>query len=121
MIYLLPAGGVVDDGADEDEPLVEPDGVVVVAPDPVELDPVVVSVERDGAVPGDADGVRSVPGRSPTRSLRSVQPVITAAPRARTNTALSNFAFGTPPPVMAPRVVSDSCNGSATYLLPLVH
>ena len=107
---VLDAGGAVDDGVDEDEPLgLESDGDVVVAPEPlVELEPVVVSVERvvsgerDGTVPGDADGVRSVVGRSPMRSLRdSLQPVISVAPRARANTALSNFFILELPPVMA--------------------
>ena len=79
--YLLPDGGVVDDGDDE----------------LLELEPVVVSVERDGA-PGEADGVRSVPGRSPTRSLRdSLQPAIIVAPRATAKTALSNFFISVPP------------------------
>src|SRR5882672_7143071 len=79
--YLLPDGGVVDDGDDE----------------LLELEPAVGSVERDGA-PGEADGVRSVPGRSPTRSLRdSLQPAIIVAPRATAKTALSNFFISVPP------------------------
>jgi len=99
ITYLLPLpdGDGVDDG-DEDELLeLEPDGGVVVVPEPLlELEPVVVSVERDG-VPGDADGVRSVPGRSPTRSVRdSLQPAIIVAPRARAKTALSNFFIWPP-------------------------
>ena len=93
---LLPDGEGVDDGDDDglDEVLpleLESDGVVLVAPELLELEPVVVSVERDGFVPGDADGVRSA-GRSPTRSVRdSLQPASAAAPRARAKTALSNF------------------------------
>jgi len=95
--YLLPDGGVVDDGDDELLEL-EPAGGVVVVPEPLlELEPVVVSVECDGA-PGEADGVRSVPGRSPTRSLRdSLQPAIIVAPRATAKTALSNFFISVPP------------------------
>ena len=83
--YLLvpDAGGGVADGDD--------DGLVVLLPDgDVEL--------GDDDVPGDADGVRSVLGRSPTRSVRdSLQPAIIAAPRARANTALSNFCISLPP------------------------
>src|SRR5207302_1282598 len=82
----------VDDAGDDELLELEPAGGVVVVPEPLlELEPVVVSVERDGA-PGEADGVRSVPGRSPTRSLRdSLQPAIIVAPRATAKTALSNF------------------------------
>jgi len=92
-LLLLPDGGVVEDGDDE---LLEPEsagGVVVVLEPLLEFEPAVVSVERGGA-PGDADGVRSVPGFSPTRSLRdSLQPAIIVAPRARAKTALSNFCI----------------------------
>jgi len=95
---LLPDGGVVDDGDDDELLELEPAGGVVVVLEPLlELEPVVVSVERDGA-PGEADGVRSVPGRSPTRSLRdSLQPAIIVAPRATAKTALSNFFISVPP------------------------
>src|SRR5204862_6282581 len=90
--YLLPDGGVVDDGDDDELLELEPAGGVVVVLEPLlELEPVVVSVERDGA-PGEADGVRSVPGRLPTRSLRdSLQPAVIIAPRAPAKTALSNL------------------------------
>jgi len=96
-LLLLPDGGVVDDGDDDELLELEPAGGVVVVLEPLlELEPVVVSVERDGA-PGDADGVRSVPGRSPRRSLRdSLQPAIIVAPRARAKTALSNFFIWDP-------------------------
>lgn len=43
-----------------------------------------------GVVDGDADGVRS-PGRSPTRSLRSVQPAITPAPSTSADMTTSNL------------------------------
>src|SRR5947209_8359180 len=115
--YLLPDGGVVDDGDDELLEL-EPAGGVVVVPEPLlELEPVVVSVERDGA-PGEADGVRSVPGRSPTRSLRdSLQPAIIVAPRATAKTALSNF-FISVLLLMAVFASLCGCNASATYRVP---
>ena len=92
--YLLvpDAGGGVADGDD--------DGLVVLLPDgDVELgDDDVLDDDPDDDVPGDADGVRSVLGRSPTRSvLDSLQPAIIAAPRARANTALSNFCISLPP------------------------
>jgi len=83
----------------------------------LELEPVVVSVERDGA-PGEADGVRSVPGRLPTRSLRdSLQPAIIVAPRATAKTALSNF-FISVLLLMAVFAGLCGCNASATYRVP---
>src|SRR5262249_50218006 len=118
-LLLLPDGGVVDDGDDDELLELDPAGGVVVLEPLLELDPEVVSVERDGE-PGDADGVRSVPGRSPTRSLRdSLQPAIIVAPRTRAKTALSNFfIWGDPSCLMAPFAVPCDCNASATHSVP---
>jgi hypothetical protein len=71
-------------------------------------------------VDGDAEGVRS-PGRSPTRSLRSVQPAITPAPSTSAETTTSNLFIRVllcPGRVSAHgRALQSECPRSA----PLIH
>jgi hypothetical protein len=82
------------------------DGVVVVEPLGAELSlgdvaagGVVLGVDGNGAVGGDADGLRS-PGRSPTRSVRdSLQAVSSPRPSATAQKPVSILFINTPPPV----------------------
>ena len=82
------------------------DGVVVVEPLGADLSlgdvvdgGIVLGVDGDGAVGGDADGLRS-PGRSPTRSVRdSLQAVSSPRPSATAQKPVSILFINTPPPV----------------------